>query len=79
MGVGVLAVKESRFCTLVLDKSLSLFVVVSKSFSARFEHLAKVNACNVVRIDNAIGSAHEGTLELNEAPFVKVPLLPPLP
>ena len=79
MCVSVFSVKKSRLCALVLDKGLSLFVVVSKSFSARFEHLAKVNACNVVRIDNAIGSAHEGTLELNEAPFVKVPLLPPLP
>ena len=79
MCVSVFSVKESRLCSFVLDEGLSLFVVVSKSLCAGFKHLAEVNACNVICIDNAIGSAHEGTLELNEAPFVKVPLLPPLP
>ena len=79
MCVSVYSVKESRLCTLVLDEGLGFFVVVAKGIGACFKHLAKVNACNVAAINNAIFSTHAGTLELNVGPFVKVPLFEPLP
>lgn len=79
MGIGVFPVEESRLCTLVFDESLSLFVVVSKSIGARFKHLVKVDVCNVVRINNAIGSAHDGTVVEKAAPLIRVPLVEPLP